>query len=84
MEMTQQTTNSNTVPVSTVTTNPYLVTTAVDPDAIQSDKMNNDLAQLTKAEEKSNYKANIAKGVKNPQMYRAISALRLTNPFKGV
>jgi fructosamine-3-kinase len=84
METTQTINNSNTVPVSTVTTNPYLVTTAVDPESLEKDQMNSDLAQLSKAEEKSNYKANIAKGVKNPQMYRAMSALRLTNPFKGV
>lgn len=66
------------------TSNPYLVTTAVNPSMISRNKVENDLDQLNKAEEQSNYKANIAKGVKNPQMYRAMSALRLNNPFKGI
>ena len=84
MDTKTTTQTNNTVPISTVTVNPYLVTTAVDPSCIDNGKINNDLAQLNKAEEKSNYKANIAKGVKNPQIYRAMTALRLNNPFKGI
>ena len=81
---TQPTTNDTTVSTVGMVTNPYLITTSVNLASIPQDKINCDLDQLTKAEEKSNYKANIAKGVENPQMYRAMSALRLNNPFKGV
>lgn len=65
-------------------TNPYLITTAINLSTFSADKIENDLAQLQKAEKKSNYKANIARGVRDPQLYRAMSALRLSNPFKGV
>jgi hypothetical protein len=61
----------------------YLVTQAVDTSSISTDKLSSDLEQLTKAEEKSTYKANIAKGIANPQVRRAVSALKLSNPFKG-
>lgn len=61
----------------------YLVTKAVSTSSLPELKVNSDLAQLEKAEKKSEYKANIAKGIRNPQLYVAMSALRLANPFKG-
>jgi len=62
----------------------YLVTQAVDTQSLSDDLKNADLNQLLKAEEKSNYRSNIAKSIKNPQISRAVSALQLKNPFKGV
>lgn len=62
----------------------YLVTQAVDTETILDDKKISDLEQLEKAEEKSNYRSNIAKSIKNPQISRAVTSLQLKNPFKGV
>ena len=61
----------------------YLTTQAVNPNSISQNQMSSDLSQLSTAEEKSKYKANIAKGIRNPQVQTAVSALRLANPFKG-
>lgn len=63
--------------------NNYLVTKGVSTSDLPSSKLQDDLSLLTKAETKTTYRANIAKGQKNPQIYRALSALRLSNPFKG-
>lgn len=63
--------------------NDYLVTKQVDPSTIPSETTQADLNLLSKAEEKSQYKANIAKNIKNPQLQRAVSSLRLVNPFRG-
>lgn len=62
----------------------YLVTQAVDPNSIEDTKKISDLEQISKAERKSKYKSNIASSIKNPQISRAVSALQLKNPFKGV
>lgn len=62
----------------------YLVTQAVDTQLLTEELKHSDLDQLLKAEEKSNYRSNIAKSIKNPQISRAASALQLKNPFKGV
>jgi hypothetical protein len=62
----------------------YLVTQAVDTNSLSEDFKSSDLDQLLKAEEKSNHRMNIAKSTKNPQISRAVSALQLKNPFKGV
>jgi hypothetical protein len=67
-----------------LTQNPYLVTTAVNTEELPTQKIDTDLDTLIQAEEKSNYKADIARGISNPQLYRAMSALRINNPFKGV
>ena len=72
--------NQNT---NTINIKDYLVTEIVDTGNIRKEQLLSDLEQLTKAEEKSTYKANIAKDIKNPQIKRAVSALRLSNPFKG-
>ena len=58
----------------------YLVTEAVDPKTILPDKVNSDL-EINKAE-KSTYKTNIA-NYKKPKVQRAVSVLKLSNPFKG-
>jgi hypothetical protein len=73
-----QNTNGNTINISN-----YLVTQAVDTNSLAQDKLLSDLEQLSKAEEKSTYKADIAKNIRNPQVKRAVSALKLANPFKG-
>jgi len=78
MNMEEQDNNQNQINLSN-----YLVTQAVDTKKIAQDKLLSDLEQLSKAEEKSAYKADIAKGIKNPQVHRAVSALKLANPFKG-
>ncbi len=62
----------------------YLVTQAVDTKSLSADLKSSDLKQLLKAEEKSNQRMNIARSTKNPQVSRALSALQLKNPFKGV
>lgn len=76
--MEEQINNQNTVNISN-----YLVTQAVDTKSLPVEKLSSDLEQLSKAEEKSTYKANITKGIPNPQVRRAVSALKLANPFKG-
>lgn len=66
-----------------VNENNYLVTKGVEVSSISTNRLSSDLDQLNKAEEKTTYKANIARGIKDPLVYRAMSALRLSNPFKG-
>ncbi|MHC1716536.1 MAG: hypothetical protein AB9915_01390 [Candidatus Dojkabacteria bacterium] len=61
----------------------YLVTKQVDTSSIPVETTKSDLDLLCKAETKSKYRADISKGIKNPQLQRAISSLRLVNPFKG-
>ena len=76
--MEQQNSNQNTVKASD-----YLVTQAINTKDIVAEKLSSDLEQLNKAEEKSVYKADISKGIGNPKIRRAVSALKLANPFKG-
>jgi hypothetical protein len=61
----------------------YLVTQSIDPNSIDKEKINSDLSLLSEAEEKKEYKADISKGIENPQVKRAVSSLKLSNPFKG-
>lgn len=61
----------------------YLVTEAVNVKNIDDTKLSSDLDDLHKAEEKKQKKVDISKGIRNPQVKRAVSALKLTNPFKG-
>jgi hypothetical protein len=68
---------------STINASDYLVTEAVDTRRLGQEKLSSDLDILNKAEEKKNYKTNITKGITNPKIKRAVSALRLKNPFKG-
>lgn len=66
-----------------VQTPTYLVTHAVDPTSIENEKISEDLSMLTKAEEKKEYRADIAKGIEKPNIQRAASALKMGNPFTG-
>lgn len=77
-----QSNNSN-VNVNFLDESNYLVTKQVDTSSIPEQTSQTDLDLLKKAEEKSQYKANIAKNIKNPQLQRAVSSLKLVNPFKG-
>jgi predicted transcriptional regulator len=61
----------------------YLVTKAVQTSSLPQQKVSSDLEQLEKAEKRSEYKVNAIKGITNPQVSIAMSALRLANPFKG-
>ncbi len=61
----------------------YLVTQAVCTSSLPQQKLSSDLEQLEQAESKTEYRTNIAKGVKNPQISMAMQALKLANPFKG-
>ncbi len=79
--MDQVTTNNNNL--NLLDESNYLVTKAVSTSSIPQQRVSSDLDMLEKAEKKSMYKANIAKGKKDPQVYVALSALRLSNPFKG-
>lgn len=79
--MDQVTTNNNNL--NLLEESNYLVTKAVSTSNIPQQRVSSDLEMLEKAEKKSMYKANIAKGKKEPQVYIALSALRLSNPFKG-
>ena len=62
----------------------YLVTQAVDTSTIEEEQKDSDLEQLEKAEERVNYKSDIAKAVKDPLVSRAATSLQLKNPFKGI
>jgi predicted transcriptional regulator len=61
----------------------YLVTQAVSTSSLPQQKVSSDLDQLVKAEKRSEYKVTAIKGISNPQVSVAMSALRLANPFKG-
>ncbi len=75
--------NNNQDIKNTIKEENYLVTQAIDTSTISTEEKKDDLNLLQKAEDKSMYKANIAKGIKEPQIKVAVSALRLSNPFKG-
>ncbi len=70
-------------PTNEINISDYLVTESVDTNSLNKEKVNEDLSLLCKAEEKQGYKADISKGIANPQVRRAVSSLRLINPFKG-
>lgn len=82
IQMNQDNNNQNNINLLPNEVN-YLVTKAVTTSALPIQKITSDLDQLEKAEKKTTYRANIAKGAKNPQVFIAMSALRLANPFKG-
>ncbi|NMC08866.1 hypothetical protein GYA44_00865 [Candidatus Microgenomates bacterium] len=75
--------NNNSVNINMLNESDYLVTKQVDPSTIPTETSQADLELLNKAEQKSQYKSNIAKNIKNPQLQRAVSSLKLVNPFKG-
>ena len=78
MDQSNNTNNQTTIDEST-----YLVTKPIDTSSIPVETTQSDLELLTKAESKIQHKADISKGIKNPQVQRAVSSLRLVNPFKG-
>ena len=75
--------SNNTNNQATIDESAYLVTKPIDTSSIPVETTQSDLALLTKAESKIQHKADISKGIKNPQVQRAVSSLRLVNPFKG-
>lgn len=62
----------------------YLVTEPIKTNAISQIQVSSDLSILKEAEEDAEYRADISKNIKEPQVKVATSALRLSNPFKGV
>jgi hypothetical protein len=66
-----------------VTLTNYLVTESVNPNNLGEEKLKSDLSLLSEAEDKKEYKADITKGIENPKVKRAVSSLKLSNPFKG-
>ncbi len=62
----------------------YLVTEKSDINNISQEKINRDLEAITKSELRSKARAGITLDRKENQVTRAMSALSLTNPFKGV
>lgn len=61
----------------------YLVTQGINTKDLGQEKLNSDFSLLTEAEEKRQYKADISKNIANPELKRAVSSLKLSNPFKG-
>lgn len=75
--------SNNTNNQATIDESAYLVTKPIDTSSIPVETTQSDLELLTKAESKIQHKTDISKGIKNPQVQRAVSSLRLVNPFKG-
>ena len=67
-----------------IQTSNYLVTECVNPKKIDPIKKGMDLSLLSEAEKKQEYKPKIAKGIENPKVRKAVSSLRLSNPFRGI
>jgi hypothetical protein len=63
----------------------YLVTQKVDTSNIDDEKLNSDLSLLSKGEQgnRYRYKTDIAKDITDQQIKRAVSSLKLSNPFRG-
>jgi hypothetical protein len=63
----------------------YLVTQKVDTSNIDDEKLNSDLSLLSKGEQgnRYTYKTDIAKDITDQQIKRAVSSLKLSNPFRG-
>lgn len=62
----------------------YLVTEKSDINTIPQEKINRDLEAITKSELRSRARAGITLDKEESAVTRAMSALSLTNPFKGV
>lgn len=61
----------------------YLVTQGMDPNEVGEDKLKSDLSLLSKAEEKKKHRIDISRGIQDTKVKRAVSSLKLSNPFKG-
>lgn len=67
-----------------INTEHYLITEAVNVEALPNEKINEDFNLLTKAEEQVEQKSSpCRKNDRNPQIQKAALALKLKNPFKG-
>lgn len=62
----------------------YLVTQKSDLQSFSEEKFNEDLEAITKSELRSKERVGIIMGKKENAVTRAMSALSLINPFKGV
>jgi hypothetical protein len=62
----------------------YLITQKSDIENISQQKINKDLEAITKSELRSKARAGIAIDKEEDEVTRAMSALSLANPFKGV
>jgi hypothetical protein len=71
--------NSNQVDVKK-----YLVTQKSDVQNFSPDKINDDLEAIKKAEIRAKQRADIAMDKEENDVSRAMDALSLVNPFKGV
>lgn len=76
--------NSNTDNNSEIESSNYLVTEGVDPKRLDPIKTGMDLSLLSEAEEKQSYQPTVTKGMENSKIKKAISSLRLSNPFRGI
>ena len=76
--------NNNTDNNENVEISNYLVTEAVNPKKIDPIQQGMDLSLLSKAEEKQQNRANTLKGRESPKVRKAVSSLRLSNPFRGI
>lgn len=63
----------------------YLVTEAINPKKIDPIQQGMDLSLLSKAEDKKQNRPNVlTKGRESPKVRKAVSSLRLSNPFRGI
>jgi|GEM_PF-3081392 hypothetical protein len=76
--------NNNTDNNENVEISNYLVTEAINPQKIDPIQQGMDLSLLSKAEEKQQNRPNTPKGRESPKVRKAVSSLRLSNPFRGI
>jgi len=76
--------NSNTNNNGDFEVSKYLVTEGVNPKEIDPIQQGIDLSLLSKAEEKQENRPTIPKGMESPKIRKAVSSLRLSNPFRGI
>ncbi|MCD4756573.1 hypothetical protein K8R20_03090 [bacterium] len=69
---------------TTINESIYLVTKKCDVKHLSQDKRGKDLGALKKAEERSKKRMDITFGKKDNETTRAMNALSIMNPFKGV
>lgn len=62
----------------------YLVTKKCDVKNLSKDKRGKDLGALKKAEERTQKRRDITFGKRDSEVTRAMGALSIMNPFKGV
>jgi hypothetical protein len=62
----------------------YLVTQQADVKNFSKQKINKDLEAIKQAESRAKQRLGITRGKENDPATRAMAALRLINPFKGV